>query len=134
MADLKNKSLKLKNSFQKCQVIEKIKLNISKNIKNKILKSLKQKEGENKMFDIQIIKGMNSPPEKKRIVQEENEEDKEEEIDNVEETDIKLDKSLKKLKTNINSIKKPTIANKRVSQGNISNIDNVENSNSNEIN
>ena len=77
---------------------------------------------------------MNSPPEKKRIVQEENEEDKEEEIDNVEETDIKLDKSLKKLKTNINSIKKPTIANKRVSQGNISNIDNVENSNSNEIN
>lgn len=129
LSDLKIKSLNVKNSFQKCQVIEKIKSNISKNIKNKILKSFKQKEGENKMFDIPNIKGMNLPPEKNGIVQVDNDEDKEEEIDNVLETDIKLDKSLKKSLTSKNSIKKPTVANKRVSKGNIFNVDNVENSN-----
>jgi len=64
LAELKKKTLYLKNSYQNCQEIQSIKENISKIIKNKIIKSFNPKENLTKKFIDSNLEDINNSKKK----------------------------------------------------------------------
>lgn len=103
------------NDYKNGEEIRKIKENIAKNIKEKIIKSLHQKPNLNEKIDKANIDG--------ECI--ENFED--EIIDSVKECDISLAKGLKKCATEKYSFNKPVLLSKRVSKGYIGNLQFKEN-------
>lgn len=128
---MKKKTLQLKNSYQNCEEIQNIKENISKLIKNKIIKSFTPKENLNKKFSIESKAEVNTNTNKKSInLNDECDSGEDEMIDDVKENDIKLNRNLKKCVTEKSAFKKPVMS-KRVSRGYIGDIKFNENSKEN---
>lgn len=120
-AELKQKSLNVINAYKNGEEILRIKENLARNIKEKILKSLGARENLNEKFNAENKVSV--------ALNEENEGFEDEIIDNVKENDITLAKNLKKCATEKNAFRKPIMQSKRVSKGYIGNIGLKENTN-----